>query len=424
MELRLQKNIAAELMFPMVDSAAPATFKSGLTVTDTGYYKDGAGSWTALAITDTVTEIATTGMYTLELTAAEMNHDLIMIKMTGSGAADSAIIIRTTPTVADTVQISGDATAADALETMLDGTGGNTFTLKSLVVNNSTGDAVSLTASGANGRGLVITGNATGAGMYVTSPNGIGLHIRGGTTGAEIEGQGSSYAGMRCVNTAGSADGFVAVGDVSGIRAVSNVHGINAQGAIAGMRALGNSTTATGMEISGGATGIGLDINGGATSGVGMTINSTTGDAVQITSGGGNGDAIQLTPNGTGLGINGTLGTVNTLTTLPTIPNNWLTAAGIAADAITAAKVAADVGTEIATAVWSASLTLPGQVAPSNSPTASGALTWMYKLSRNKTTSTSTLISVFDDAGTTVDNKATISDNGTTFTREEFGAGP
>lgn len=190
MELRLQKNVAAELMFPMVDSAAPATFKSGLTVTDTGYYKDGAGSWTALAITDTVTEIATTGMYTLELTASEMNHDLIMIKMTGSGAADSAIIIRTTPTAANAIEISG-------------------------------------------------------------------------TTGADI-----------------------------------------------------------------------------------------------------------------------------------------------------------------ATAVWSASLTLPGQVAPSNSPTASGALTWMYKLSRNKTTSTSTQISVFDDAGTTVDNKATISDNGTTFTREEFGAGP
>ena len=34
------------------------------------------------------------------------------------------------------------------------------------------------------------------------------------------------------------------------------------------------------------------------------------------------------------------------------IPNNWLTAAGIATDAITAAKVAADVGTEIGTATW------------------------------------------------------------------------
>jgi hypothetical protein len=66
-----------------------------------------------------------------------------------------------------------------------------------------------------------------------------------------------------------------------------------------------------------------------------------------------------LTPT-TGLGnqtanITGTITTVTTatnLTNLPSIPANWLTAAGIAADAITAAKVAADVGTEIGTAVW------------------------------------------------------------------------
>lgn len=392
MELRLQKNAAAELMFPMVDSAAPASFKSGLTVTDTGYYKDGAGSWTALSITDTVTEIGTTGMYTLELTAGEMNHDLIMIKMTGSGAADSAIIIRTTPTVADAVQISGDAAAADALETMLDGTGGNTLTLKSVVVNNNAGDAVSITASGANGRGIVVTGHNTGTGMYVTSPSGFGLHIRGGTTGAEIEGQGSSHAGLRCVNNAGSASGIVAIGD-SGIFANGAATGIIANGQNAfGILASGQSSTAVGMRISGGTTGIGLDIDGGATSGVGMTINSNTGDAVVITSSGGNGDAIQLIPNGTGVGINGTL--------------------------------SATANANIATAVWAATLSLPGQAAPSNTPSASGALTWMYKLSRNKTTSTSTLISVFDDAGTTVDNKATVSDNGTTFTREEFGAGP
>jgi hypothetical protein len=389
-------------MFPMVDSAAPATFKSGLTVTDTGYYKDGAGSWTALAITDTVTEIATTGMYTLELTASEMNHDLIMIKVTGSGAADSAIIIRTTPTVADAVQISGDATAANNLETMLDGTGGQALTLGSLVVNNPSGNAVTLTSSGGNGRGISINGQGTGAGMYVAGgAMGFGINVRG-VNGMEVIGLGSSGAGIRAVNTAPDAIGFVALGDSVGASLLA-----------------GNNS---GLYVAGGPGAPAVDLVGGI--GPALRATSNAGDVVTITSTGGNGDAIQLTPHGTGLGINGTLGTVSNLTNLPAIPNNWLTAAGIASDAITAAKVAADVGTEIATAVWSASLTLPGQVAPNNSPTASGALTWMYKLSRNKTTSTSTLISVFDDAGTTVDNKATISDNGTTFTREEFGAGP
>lgn len=47
-----------------------------------------------------------------------------------------------------------------------------------------------------------------------------------------------------------------------------------------------------------------------------------------------------------------TVDTVTTLTNLPSVPNNWLTAAGIAGDAITAAKIAADAGSEIGTAVW------------------------------------------------------------------------
>jgi hypothetical protein len=49
----------------------------------------------------------------------------------------------------------------------------------------------------------------------------------------------------------------------------------------------------------------------------------------------------------------GTITTTTNLTNLPAITTGWLTATGIAADAITAAKVAADVGTEIAVAVAS-----------------------------------------------------------------------
>lgn len=47
----------------------------------------------------------------------------------------------------------------------------------------------------------------------------------------------------------------------------------------------------------------------------------------------------------------GTITTTTNLTNLPSIPAGWLTAAGIAADAFTAAKFAADVGQEIADAI-------------------------------------------------------------------------
>ena len=65
-----------------------------------------------------------------------------------------------------------------------------------------------------------------------------------------------------------------------------------------------------------------------------------------------------------------------------------------------------------------------GQVAPSATATLRDMIKWMYKLSRNRITATATQINVYDDSGATVDNKATVSDNGTTFERAEFGAGP
>jgi hypothetical protein len=95
MEIFRKKNEATIICFPMVTTASPDTFDTGETVTDTAYYSDAEGAFTSLAITDTVSEIGTTGMYEISLTAAEMNHDLIIIKFTSTNAADTAVIIRT-----------------------------------------------------------------------------------------------------------------------------------------------------------------------------------------------------------------------------------------------------------------------------------------------------------------------------------------
>jgi hypothetical protein len=122
MELHLKKNEAHEIMFGMVDSTTPESLASGVSVTDTAYYKDGAGSWTSLAITDTATEIASTGMYTIEMTAAELNHDLIMIKLTGSGAADTIVIIRTY--AADVDDLVRSTTPANTLDVNANGQAG------------------------------------------------------------------------------------------------------------------------------------------------------------------------------------------------------------------------------------------------------------------------------------------------------------
>jgi len=94
MEIAHKKNTAYYLAIPMIDSTSPASFKSGLTVVDTAYSKDGSGAWTALAISDTLTEIGSSGVYEVDLSAAEMNHDQVLIKLSASGAADSMVLFK------------------------------------------------------------------------------------------------------------------------------------------------------------------------------------------------------------------------------------------------------------------------------------------------------------------------------------------
>jgi len=66
----------------------------------------------------------------------------------------------------------------------------------------------------------------------------------------------------------------------------------------------------------------------------------------------------------------------------------------------------------------------PGQGAPPVNPDAMTKLDYLYKAWRNKKTQTATTFSLFDDAGTTVDHKAAVSDDGTTATIGEVATGP
>jgi len=66
----------------------------------------------------------------------------------------------------------------------------------------------------------------------------------------------------------------------------------------------------------------------------------------------------------------------------------------------------------------------PGQGAPPVSASLVDKIAYLYKFMRNKIMTDATTIEVYDDAGAVVDHKATISDDGTDFTRGEFGTGP
>ncbi|MCP4551102.1 MAG: hypothetical protein GY834_03450, partial [Bacteroidetes bacterium] len=65
----------------------------------------------------------------------------------------------------------------------------------------------------------------------------------------------------------------------------------------------------------------------------------------------------------------------------------------------------------------------PGDAAPPVNPDAMTKIDYLYKFLRNKIETTATRIHVFNDAGTNKDHSSVISDDATTFTRGEFGAG-
>lgn len=85
---------------------------------------------------------------------------------------------------------------------------------------------------------------------------------------------------------------------------------------------------------------------------------------------------------------------------------------------------AAQVNAEVVDALSVDTYAEPGQGAPSATTTLAAKIGYLYKSWRNKKTQTSTTTNIFADDGTTVDQKATVSDDGTTFTSGEVASGP
>ena len=105
-----------------------------------------------------------------------------------------------------------------------------------------------------------------------------------------------------------------------------------------------------------------------------------------------------------------------------------ITAAAIATNAIDsdalAASALAEINAEVVDALNVDTYAEPGQEAPAATTSLAAKINYIYKAFRNKITQTGTTLSIYDDAGSTVDQKATVSDDGTTYTRGEIGTGP
>jgi len=85
---------------------------------------------------------------------------------------------------------------------------------------------------------------------------------------------------------------------------------------------------------------------------------------------------------------------------------------------------AANVNAEVVDALNGDTYAEPPQGAPAETATLAAKISYLYKAFRNRLTQTATTLSIYNDAGAVVDQKATVSDNGITYTRGEIISGP
>jgi hypothetical protein len=92
-------------------------------------------------------------------------------------------------TVTMKTSVTTAATAATPTVTLANGAHGGasaSLTMQTINVSNSAGDAVSISATGANGHGVYVIGNGGGDGMHVVGgATGHGLHLQGGSTSGD-----------------------------------------------------------------------------------------------------------------------------------------------------------------------------------------------------------------------------------------------
>jgi hypothetical protein len=115
------------------------------------------------------------------------------------------------------------------------------------------------------------------------------------------------------------------------------------------------------------------------------------------------------------------MATASAVSTLQTTAN---TIAGYIDTEVAAILAAVDTEVAAILALLNSARAEPGQGAPAVNANMATKVDYLYKAWRNRVTQTATAYSLYADDGTTVDQKATTADDGTTYSRTEIVTGP
>lgn len=210
---------------------------------------------------------------------------------------------------ANVTQVSGDATAADNLEAMLDGTGTSSLTLRRLVIANNTSDAAVAISNSSTGGGLSIaapSNNAielTGAGgINISATTAYGIYVSGSVAAVALEGTGGPALSLYCSDaTQGSLQ--ITNEDGPGVRAIGGTIGIQVSGADAISLA---ATTGSAIDASAAGSEPVIKLVNSST-GSGISVSTVTNNAVYLTTASTTTGhaALKLEASVAGAGVNG-----------------------------------------------------------------------------------------------------------------------
>ena len=315
--MQIYNGAVARVPIVMVDATDDETPETGLTV-QVFLSKNGA------ALTSVVNGFAEVGqgLYYASLTAAETDTDgFLFILATATGADiwrdyHEVVSSAATPTsvgtvsgvtntvAANMIQVSGDAPAADALETMLDGTGGSTLYLGAASVSGYSTlsgalvllGGIQVTQSITNRPAIAATGNGAAAGFQVTGGSGgYGAHIRSTSNahGVFIEGAGSGNAGLQIENNSVGGFGIHVVGENTGLE-IDSTSGV-------GLEILGNGTSPT-IWVRNEGTGTGILVAPNASHGIAVLSGGTSAHGLIVSAAGAAGTSYGFYAIGNGSG--------------------------------------------------------------------------------------------------------------------------
>lgn len=389
-----RKNTAYRLYFEYRDNTG-ALIGAAATTPDTEVSVDGA----AFAdCTNEFTDIGTTGCGYIDLTSSEMNGDAIYVKSTcaNSNAKPFTIVIypeEAGDIRADMVMVSGDSTAADNLETAFDDTAGAVRWIG--IVDQGT-----------------MQSGSTSTTAVLRSALSLGDDILNGSIVRIVSGTGAGQTRI--------IDDFVGATDTATISPAwtTTPDNTSVYQVWAMPPASTGSPPAVNLTQIGGDAQSATDLKDFADAGYDPSTNKVQGVVLA--------DAV-TTVNGLAANVITAAATAADFTT--EIQSGLATAAALDTvdnflDTEVAAILAA-VDTEVAAilALLDDARGEPAQGAPPVNPDAMTKIDYLYKAFRNKITQTATELSIYADNGTTVDHKATVSDDATTFTRGELISG-